>query len=277
MKLFFKYILIIVSLSSLVFIETSCTKEIEKIEAPYLIPIQITDDEAQYRFDYDDNFILIKYTKITNGIIEENTIEYDDRGRIAKRHYLLQKNDDQTTKIYTYTYMGNTIYESDEEEHVDTLTVNNYDLMRYSKFSETEDKGYNELLEYENNFKLTKIVSNDFNIQNNIKKLTTETYTFQYDEKRAPYYNLNTPRWFVINKLPYGKYWSLLSVVEIIKETVHKEDGNITDSSSSTIEMSYTYNQVDDPATIVWTEGDVSKTIQIGYKDINGLWYQPAE
>lgn len=277
MKSNFKATLIIVFLSSLILIGHSCTKDIERIDTPYLIPIQITDDEALYRFDYDENFVLTKYTKISNGIIEENTIEYDNNGRIIKRHYILQDNDDQINKTYSYIYEGNTIYESDGEESVDTLTVNSLDLMRYAKFSDREGSGYNELMEYENNFKLTKIISNEFLTENDIEKRNIETLSFQYDEKRAPYYHVNAPRWFVINKLPYGKYWSSLSIVEVKKESEYKENGKVTESASDIIELSYTYNQVDDPVTIVWTKNGESQTIQIGYKDINGLWLPPAE
>ena len=277
MKLHTKAISAIVGVFTLIYLATSCTKDLEKIEEPYLIPILITDNEAQYRFEYNTDYALTKYTKTSEGIIEENTIEYDARGRISTRKYLLTQGDNQTSKTYTYTYSGNTIYESDEEEKVDTLTINNYDLMRYARFSADESAGYNEVLEYADNYKLTKIVSNEFYTEDDVKKLKKETQTFEYDDKRAPYYHLNMPRWFVINKLPYGKYWSVSSLVKIQKETIYKHNDDEIASNTSIAEMSYTYNEVDDPATVIWSEGDETKTITIGYKDINGLWQQPVD
>lgn len=275
---YYKTISSLVATFIIICLSVSCTKEIDKIESPYLIPTMITDNEAQYRFEYDANFVLVKYTKTSGGIIEENTIEYDDRGRIAKRNYILQNNDSEITKTYSYTYLGNTIYESDENEKTDTLTVNNFDLMRYAKFvEEGDDTAYTELMEYTSNYRLTKVVSNESYTENDIKNLKTETLIFEFDDKRAPYFRINAPRWFVINKLPYGKYWSSSSVVRIERSNVHKQDNEEISNSSSIIELSYTYNQIDDPVTIVWTEDNNSNTIKIDYKDINGLWQQPTE
>lgn len=279
MKLHLKAISILLLTFTIICLAASCTKDLEKIEGPYLIPVLITDDDAQYRFEYNTDYALARYVKISalDGAIEENTIEYDVNGRISKRQSLLINGDEETTKTYTYTYSGNTIYESDEEERVDTLTINNYDLMRYARFSPYENSGYNEVLEYTNNYRLTKISSDEFYTEDDVKKQKLETRTFEFDEKRAPYYHLNTPRWFVINKLPYGKYWSASSVVKIEKETVYKLNGEQIAEHKGTIEMSYTYNNADDPETIVWSEGNDSKTIKIAYKDINDIWQQSAE
>lgn len=276
-----RYKLIIVSLFSLILIGASCSKD-NMIGgphiAPYLLPTQITDNESMYRFDYDNSCALVKYTKISNGIIEENTIEYSKDYQIVKRHYLLQDNsNDYKSKVYTYTYKDNTIYESDEEGNTDTLIVRNHYPMRYAKFSDKEGSGYNESMEYETSFRLKKIISNSFSSEYNLNKRTTEIQSLQHDTKIAPYCNIYTPRWFIINKLPYGKYWTPISIVEIDKESVYTENNIETKRDSSIVKMSYTYNQIDYPVTVVWTEKDISKTIQISYKDINGLWQPPMD
>lgn len=257
---------------------SSCTKEIDKIEAPYLIPILITDNEAQYRFEYNAELALVKYIKTSGGVIEENTLEYDIKGRIVKRNCTLNENGAETEKTYTYSYLGNTIYESDENEKPDTLTVNNYDLMRYAKFTDEENgRVYNELMEYTANFRLTKVSVNDIYTENDVENHKTEIQTFEFDEKQAPYYRVNVPRWFVINKLPYGKYWSSLSVVRVEKKSILKQDKQEISSDTKIAELSYTYNEIDAPVTVVWSEGNNTNTIKIGYKDINGLWQQPTE